>query len=451
MRRILFWTWCLTAIPALLGGQTVKNFVTIYNNNLALVRQVREVSLDPATPVLTMTDVAEKLIPTSVLLKPLSGKVAFQVLEQNFEYDLASAEKILQKYIDHPVKLTTADGNLIEGTLLSLSGGQLVLQTRSELKILRLSDNLQISVQELPEGLRTRPTLIWLYSIPKKKTLPVELSYLTEGMSWHAEYIGVLNASETRMETAAWVSIENRSGATFHDAQIKLVAGEIHRARQRPIVPYTERAVVSARQQEAPFKEKAFFEYHLYTLQRPSTLGNRQIKQISLFPTTTVSVQKVYLYDARRERERVLVNVEFKNDRASGLGMPLPEGVFRLYKRDGEAVEFIGEDWIDHTPRNETLSLTVGKAFDVVAQRQVVAQSRPSKRAEEQTIEIEFRNTKKEAIEILVREHFPPYRSWEIKESNLPFKKRSATEVEFRVPVGIEQTNTLRYRVLYWW
>ncbi|RMG62334.1 MAG: DUF4139 domain-containing protein, partial [Calditrichaeota bacterium] len=325
------------------------------------------------------------------------------------------------------------------------------LQTSSAITILRLSDELQISVQELPEGLLTRPTLIWLYRTGKKQTLPMELSYLTEGMNWHAEYIGVLNTDETRMETAAWVSIENKSGATFSDAQIKLVAGEVHRAREKPVVFYSERAVQAMREKKPMFEEKAFFEYHLYTLQRSSTLKNRQIKQISLFPATTVSTKKVFLYDAAREKDRVLVNVEFKNNESSGLGMPLPEGVFRLYKRDGDALEFIGEDRIEHTPRNEKVSLTVGKAFDIVAERTIVAQKKPSPRSEEQTIEIEFRNSKKESVDILVREHFPLYRNWEIKESNIPYEKRSATEVEFRVPVEAEKKNVLRFRVLYWW
>lgn len=453
MKRILAFFFISAFFPvSAIWGQQPQNFVTVYNENLALIKQIRSVEISRNQPEVRFSDVAEKLIPSSVHLRSLTEPGAFRVQEQNFEYDLVNSEKILQKYIDHSIQVVTEDGSLLQGTLLSLTGGSLVIQTDSGIRILPRNDRMQISVPELPEGLITRPTLIWQVEGISKSPQQLEVEYLTEGMKWDAQYVGILDENDKEMEIAAWVSIDNQSGATFENAHLKLVAGEIHRAT-RPKPPIYERAIVpfSAKQAPPQFEEKAFFEYHLYTLQRPTTLKNNQTKQISLFPTARTAVQKKYVFDARKDAEKVEVQLVFKNSKQGGLGMPLPEGIFRIYKQDKQAVEFIGEDRIDHTPKDEDVRLTIGKAFDIRAERTVVDQKQLSRRSAQFTVEIEIRNHKeKEDVEVIVVEYFY-YPNWTISDNTHPYVKKSATRCEFTVPVKAQQKATLKYQVTYSW
>lgn len=432
-------------------AQDIENYVTVYNDNLGLIKQVRTVEVNVNNPVIEFKDVAASLIPTSVHLKSLTDPKSFEILEQNFEYDLASADKILQKYIDHKVSLILESGELISGTLLSTAGGNYVLQTDDGLKILPANNKMQISVQELPEGLITRPTLIWQVSGVKSKAQKLEVSYLTNNISWKAEYVGVLSEKEDQIDVGAWVNIDNKSGAAYKNAQLKLVAGEIHRARE-PVSPYFDRGVMAeTAAKAAPFEEKEFFEYHLYTLQRPTTVKNNQIKQISLFPNTTVASSKKYVFDSRKNTRQIEVQMVFVNKKEFGLGMPLPKGIFRLYKQDDKSLEFIGEDRIEHTPRNEEVSLTIGNAFDIVGERTVTDRKKLSKTSEQQTIEVEIRNNKeKDNIEVVVVEHFY-YPYWKIENNSHSFEKKSANRVEFRVPVKANDKATLSYQVTFSW
>lgn len=432
-------------------AQKVENYVTVYNDNLGLIKQIRPVEVDPNEPVIKFTDVAAMLIPTSVHLKSLTDPKTFEVLEQNFEYDLASADKILQKYIDHEVNIILESGDLLSGKLLSMAAGKYVLDTGDGLKILPANDKMQLSVKNLPEGLITRPTLIWMVSGAKSRQQKLEVSYLTNGISWNAEYVGVLGEKEDNLELGAWVNIDNKSGATYKKAKLKLVAGDIQRVKP-PIQPYLARGgMVTAEAKGAGFEEKAFFEYHLYTLERPTTLKNNQMKQISLFPNTTVASKKKFVFDARKNGKKVDVQIVFTNKKESGLGMPLPKGIFRIYKKDNKSLEFIGEDRIEHTPRNEEVSLTIGKAFDLIGEKTVVDRKKISKTSEQQNIKIELRNNKeKEDVEVVVVEQFP-YRFWTINEYSYPYIKKSANRVEFTIPVKANGKTTLTYQVTYSW
>ncbi len=432
-------------------AQDVENYVTVYNENLGLVKQVRTVSVDLDNPVIEFKDVAASIIPTSVHMKSLTDSKSFEILEQNYEYDLASADKILQKYIDHQVSLILESGEYISGTLMSISGGNYVLQTEDGLKILPANNKMQISVKELPEGLITRPTLIWQVAGVKSKTQKLEVSYLTNDINWKAEYVGVLSEREDQLDLGAWVNIDNKSGATYKNAQLKLVAGEIHRVRE-PAAPYFDRRTMAETAAKgAAFEEKEFFEYHLYTLQRPTTVKNNQIKQISLFPNTTVSCNKKYVFDARKDAKQIEVQIVFVNKKEYGLGLPIPKGTFRIYKQDEKSLEFVGEDRIEHTPRNEEVSLTIGKAFDIVGEKTVVDRKKLSKTSEQQTIEIEIRNNKeKEDIEVVVVEYlYYPY--WKIESSSHKYEKKSANKIEFVVPVKANDKATLNYQVIYSW
>ena len=453
MRKYFFLTFFFVAL-AVTSTRADDNHVTVYNQDLGLVKQVRTLDIKKSTLPLRFSDVAAKLIPTSVHLRCLSGNKDFQVLEQNFEYDLVSAEKILEKYIDHPIEMVTGNGDLVRGILLNKQRGSLVLKTDDGIKMLPWNDKTAIHVKELPEGLITRPTLIWELAGARDRQEQIEVSYLTTGMNWQAEYIGVLNEKATQINLDAWVSVNNQCGATFTDARLKLVAGEIHRAEEP--LPVRRRAkgvdeMMLTAQAERGFEQRAFFEYHIYELPRPTTLRDNQIKQIALFSPAEVKSEKKFFFNAMRDPKKIQIRVLFKNDEKAGLGQPLPAGVFRIYQMDKESLEFIGEDRIDHTPRNEEVKITVGKSFDLLGERKVVKTQKVSKTAERVTVEIALRNNKKkEDVTIMVEERLY-YRQWEMEESNFPFTKKDAFNIEFAVPVKSESKATVRYTLLHQW
>jgi hypothetical protein len=453
MKKHIILSFFLVAL-AVASGHADDNHVTVYNQDLGLVKQVRTLDIKKSALPLRFSDVAAKLIPTSVHLRCLSGNKDFQVLEQNFEYDLVSSEKILEKYIDHPIEIVKENGDLVRGVLLNNQRGSLVLKTDDGIKMLPWNDKTSINVKELPEGLITRPTLIWELDGVRDRKEQIEVSYLTTGMNWHAEYVGVLNEKATQINLDAWVSVNNQCGATFKDAQLKLVAGEVHRAAEpRPVrrrAKSTDDMMLAA-QAERGFQEREFFEYHVYELPRATTIRDNQIKQIALFPSADVKSEKKFFYNAMRDPKKIEVRVLFKNKENAGLGKPLPAGVFRIYQKDKESLEFVGEDRIDHTPRNEEVKITVGKAFDLLAERKVVKTRKVSERSERLTVEIELRNNKKKKNVTIIVEERLFYRHWEIEDSNFPFTKKDAFNIEFEVPVKSDSNATVRYTLLHWW
>ncbi|MDZ7290883.1 MAG: DUF4139 domain-containing protein [candidate division KSB1 bacterium] len=442
-----------TALPVLFFAaaavaQGPQMRVTVYNNNLALVHETRSVDLPKPTGIFSFRDVAAYIDPTSVHFKSVSNADAVRVLEQNFEYDLVSAEKILQRYLDQNVRLMSKQGSPIEGKLLS-AGGNVVLQAAdNSIRILNNSEIVSTELPKLPEGLITRPTLVWQVQNNGPVSQLVEVSYLTTGMSWHAEYVGVLDADDRNMDLTAWVSIDNNSGATYKDAKLLLIAGDIHRA-QPPVRPMRKQLMEMAMAAAADFEEKEFFEYHLYTLTRPSTLKDRQQKQIELFPTARTPVTKEYIYDGARNVKKVNVTITFKNNKEAGLGIPLPAGKVRLYKPEGEAQVLVGEDAIDHTPRDEEVRLSVGDAFDIVGERTQVSYRQVGERANEEKVKIVLRNHKGIAVTVIVVEHFSG--DWTIREETAPHKKKDATTAEWRVPVAARGEASVEYTVFRTW
>ncbi|OEU45801.1 MAG: hypothetical protein BBJ60_09355 [Desulfobacterales bacterium S7086C20] len=440
----------------LLVGVSVEasdNFVTVYNDDLALIKQVRTIDIERQDELFRFTDVAAKLIPSSVRLRSVSGNTAFRVIEQNFEYDLVSSEKILEKYIDHPIEIIRENGELIRGVLLNKQRGSLVLRTDNGIKLLPWNDETTISVGDLPEGLITRPTLVWALAGVKGDKEKVEVSYLTTGMDWQAQYVGVLDAKSNSIGLDAWVSVNNRCGTTFKDAKLKLVAGEVHRA----LAPESRRREKGVYQMQAEavadrgFKEREFFEYHIYDLGRRTTVKNNQIKQIALFPPATVSTEKGFFFNAAHDAKKVEVRLTFLNKENAGLGKPLPAGVFRIYKKDQASLEFVGEDRIDHTPCGEEIKITVGKAFDLRGERKVVKSRKISDRSERRTIEIELRNNKEDEDVKIVVEETLYYKDWDIEEANFPHTKKDMNHVEFQVPVKAQGKAVVRYRLLRRW
>lgn len=419
--------------------------VTVYNQDLGLVKEVRQITVKKGAFTFEASDVAALIDPTSVHLKV--DDVA--ILDQDFEYDLVSRDRLLERYLDQNIEVFTEKGDLFEGTLLSASGSQLILQAKDgRVQVISPDAVRDVRFGELPGGLRTRPTLVWSLIGEKAGKRSAELSYLTRGMTWHAEYVAVTEEKSDKLELSSWVSIENRSGATYEDAKLKLMAGDVRIIPKG--VPRDGRRQWAAMADElkaAPgFEEKAFFEYHLYTLQRPTTLKDRQTKQISLFDPATVAAKREYIFEAQKNPNRVQVNLVFENEEKAGLGLPLPAGKVRVYQRDTDgSLEFVGEDRIKHTPKDEEVRLVVGSAFDLAAEREMIETKRVADRVRDEAYRIKLRNHKAESIQITVVEHL--WGDWEILESSHPYQKINAYTIEFKVAVEPDKELVITYRV----
>ena len=425
--------------------------ITIYNNNLALVKDVRTLNLSKGQVEVNFTDVASQIDPTSVHFKSLTDPEKVTILEQNYEYDLVSSSKILEKYIDKTIRVFTEGDRIFEGTLLSAKEGDLILSDEEGgIRTLQGKSILHVEYPALPEGLITRPTLIWILQNDRAGDHQTEVSYLTNGVNWHAEYVAVVNPDDTHLELGGWVSIHNTSGATYENAKLKLIAGEVHRVEERKPMPLYRAKADLAAAAVPQFEEKAFFEYHMYTLRRRASIKDRQIKQMSLFPNAGVEVRKIFTYDGTRDDQKVRVNLEFQNSKASGLGIPLPKGKLRVYKEDEDkSLQFIGEDLIDHTPKDEKVRVYLGNAFDIVGERKVVERERITDRVREEQVEIKLRNHKESDITVVVIEHL--YGDWKIIHSSQEYRKKDARTIEFDVPVAKDTESTVTYQVRYSW
>jgi hypothetical protein len=420
--------------------------LTVYNRDLAVVKQTECFSLISGIQTTTFTGVADRIDPTSVRLGDGGGVLT--VLEQNYRYDLVSPSKILQRYIDREVRLILIEGEVASGTLQSV-GGDVVLKDRDGgISIVRMDAIERYELPELPDGLITRPTLVWTVNADRAGDVDTEITYMTGGLSWHAEYTAVVAEDERTMETSAWVSVENESGATFEDAALKLVAGDVHRVSQtRPGM--MQRQMVKAAMLEdtvAGFTERGLFEYHLYDLGRRTTLANAEIKQISLFDPTVVRAEKQFVFDWRKDPDTVTVSMVFNNSEQDGMGMPLPEGTVRVFTRDTDGeLEFVGEDSIDHTPKNEEVRLTLGGAFDITAERRVVENRRISQRVREQVLELELHNRKEEPVTVTAIDHL--WGDWQILDSTHEYIKKNATTIEIPVSIPADGEVTVTYTV----
>ncbi len=425
--------------------------VTVYNYDLALVRDARKFTLKQGASDLRFTDVASQIDPTSVHIKSLTAPDKVAVLEQNYEYDLVNADKIFSKYLDEEIQVFAKDGKFFDGRLLSASG-DIVLEKKDG-AILTISRALVQNVEfpKLPQGLITRPTLTWQLQTDRGGPHDMEVSYLTGGMNWHAEYVAVADKDDKKIDLSAWVSIDNKSGASFENAKLKLIAGDVNRAAA-PQQPYAKVFAARGMAMDAAeqFQEKSFFEYHLYAMTRPATLKNNQIKQLTLFPTASVSVKKVYKYEGLNDPKKVKVTLEFMNSKQDGLGMALPAGKVRVYKQDSDkSQEFIGEDRVEHTPKDEKVRIYVGDAFDVTGERKEKENRSLGGRANQQTVEIKLRNHKDSDIEVVVVERFGS--DWEISRQTQPFDKKDARTAEFKVPVKKDGESTIEFTAITRW
>jgi len=436
--------------------------VTVYNQNLALVRETRQLALDRAgVGTLRFMDVPSQINPRTVHVQPLTAGGP-SVLEQNYEYDLISPEKLMEKYVGRDVELVEQAEDLttrtVKATLLSTNGGP----------VYRVGDRIvlgqggKVTLPDLPDDLVARPTLVWTLDAPKSGTSPAEVSYLTDGMNWSADYVAVVDADDKKTGLSGWVTIDNHAGATFKDATLKLVAGDVRRVQPERLMEYEAAKPSVMRMSAAPqFQEESFFEYHLYTLDRPTTIKDNQTKQLSLFSAPSVPLTKRLLLTGNvgsfrnalgtgLQNEKVAVVLELVNAQAAGLGIPLPKGIVRVYKKDKAGAEqFVGEDAIDHTPKDETVRLHVGDAFDVVAERSQTDFKAVSPRQNESAWTITLRNRKDEDIVVTVRE--PVGGDWTLLSSSIPGKKVDQQTLEFSVPVAKGKEAKLTYRVALRW
>lgn len=433
--------------------------VTVYNNNLGLVKETRKVELAKGQGELRFMDVAAHIMPVTVHVKSTSDPGGFTILEQNYEYDLMNRIKLLDKYVGKKLKII--DWNkyqdrkeVVEATLLSNNQGQ----------IYEINDEIYLGypgfevLPKLPENLIAKPTLTWLYESASNKPHNLEVSYLTEKINWRADYVVVLNKDDTSAEISGWVTLDNRSGATYKQARLKLVAGEVHRVEEKRLRAALERdLVVAAPRRATQFKEQAFFEYHLYNLQRRTTVKDKQTKQVSLLEAGKVKTDKELLvygirsyfthqYRESKPKQPVNVYVKFKNSKDNGLGMPLPAGIMRLYKRDNDgSSQFIGEDRVDHTPKDEEVKLKIGEAFDVVAKRVQMDFKRLTKTLYESEWEITLRNHKEKEVSVGLVE--PLFGNWEVLSKSHPYTKVDAHTIRFDVKVPKDGEVKVTYRV----
>jgi hypothetical protein len=437
--------------------------VTVYNSNLALVRDVRQIHLPSGVFPLRFEDVAASINPTTVHFRSLADPAKLSVIEQNYEYDLLDPQKLLQKYIGREVTLVRSEleGNSThwvetKALLLADNNGP-VWKIGNEIVTGMSADSYRFP--DLSENLYSRPTLLWTLENRGAASQRVEASYLTINMSWSADYVLTVARDEKNADLDGWVTLTNGSGVAYHNAKLQLVAGEIHEVTAYAAPRALKSAVMTtdmAKQQQ--FEQEAFSEYHLYTLGRRTSIQNNESKQISLLEGSGVPVQKTLrvegqAYYYRNSQgignpitEPVKVFYRFRNEEKGGLGMPLPAGIVRVYQSDSKGgAQFVGEDRISHTPKDETINIYVGNAFDVVCERKQMDYKKLSGNLYEMEYQITLRNHKDGPITVDVRE--PLGGDWEIVNSNFKETKLSSTAIGFSVPVEKNGTATLDYRV----
>ncbi len=437
--------------------------VTIYNENLALVKDQRKVTLRKGENRLALREVSAGIRPETALLKSLSHPGGLEVIEQNFDFDLLTPQKLLEKYVGRTVRVVRTHPQTGEDThetaeVLAANGGT----------VLRIGDRIETGMPgrlvypDVPADLRDRPTLVIELDSSTAKEQTLELAYLTSGLSWKADYVAEINPDDSRLDLSGWVTLTNRSGTSYNRARLQLVAGDLHRVQPpRPMAPEMRRDMV-AMASAAPMQEEELFEYHLYTLGRPTTIKENQTKQVSLLSASAVPVKKEFLlqgsdyyYRGRHgdlgQKLKVGVFIEMTNRKEAQLGMPLPKGIVRVYKKDSQGnAQFVGEDRIDHTPKNETIRLKLGDAFDVTANKKQtdfkkLAGSGRYNYIFESAYSIELKNAKQEEVMVKVVEPMPG--DWEILKENHDHQKNTAGTATWQIKVPAEGSATLEYRV----
>lgn len=435
--------------------------VTIYNENLALIKDLRRTTLQAGRNRLALREVSGRMRPETALLRSVSHPGSLRLLEQNFDFDLLTPAKLLEKYVGREVRIvrrhpTTGDETFEKATVLAANGGV----------VLRMGDRIETGLPgrivygDVPANLRDKPTLVTELDAARAGSQQVELSYLTGGLAWKADYVAELNANDSALDLNGWVTLTNTSGTAYPNAKLQLVAGDVNRVRDETrLAAKMQRAMErAAAAPRADMAQEQLFEYHLYTLQRPTTIADKQTKQVALLGAQGVRVEKELLLQGANyyyrssiggvgQKMKVGVFVQFENRESSRLGMPMPKGVVRVYKKDAAGnAQFVGEDSIDHTPKNEKVRLKLGDAFDVTAEKKQTDFRARAGHMYESAYEIVVRNAKKEAVTVVVREPVPA--DWTMLEESQRHAKVASGTAEWRLKVPAEGSTALKYRVL---
>jgi hypothetical protein len=438
--------------------------VTVYNSNTALVRDTRDVTLPNGDFQLRFMDIASTINPATVHFRSLAEPEKLSVLEQNYEYDLLDANKVLDKYVGREVTLMRAvqkngstEWEETKATLLANNNGAPVWKIGNDIVTGMSAGSYRFS--SLPDNLYSRPTLVWLLNNTGARRQKIEASYLANNVSWSADYVMTVTRDETNADLDGWVTMANNSGAAFKNAKLQLVAGELNRV----VMPQSSRGPIFAMSVDAakaapPMQQESFSEYHLYTLNRRTSIFDKETKQLSLLNASRFPVEKHFIVNGNSYyyrsamspgspmKDAVLVYYKFKNEEKTGLGMPLPAGTVRVYQADSHGgILFIGEDRIDHTPKDEQVSIHIGNAFDVVAERKQTDYKKIDNHTYEMEYEITLRNHKETPVTIEVNE--PIGGDWDMLSSTFPAKKTAAFAAQFNVPVPKDGTSVLKYRV----
>ncbi|GMW00158.1 MAG: hypothetical protein AMXMBFR84_12960 [Candidatus Hydrogenedentota bacterium] len=442
-----------TTVESSLADQT-DVAVTIYNNNLALVRDTRQLTLPTGEHALRFGDVAQLIKPESVSLVSVATPGSLRILEQNYEYDLMSPSKLMEKYVGKRVRLINLSNEItsteVEAELLSLNEGP-VYQIGGEIF---LGHPGYVVLPEIPENLIAKPSLVWMIE-NSAAAQTVEATYLTNGITWAADYVLTLSKDETSMDIAGWVTLANQSGATYSNAKLKLVAGDVNIV-QPPQEAFYAGGAVTMGQRVAEAVEESFAEYHLYSIPRRTTIKQNQSKQVSLLTANGVKLAKKYEFRGQESfysqpmghlpEQNADVYIVFENEETNQLGIPLPGGVMRIYQEDSEGMlQFSGEDRIKHTAKKENIRLKMGNAFDVVGERRQLDYRVISANVHQSEYEIVLRNHKESDITVDVVE--PLGGDWEILSETHTHEKRDSRTAAYSIPVPKDGEATLKYRV----
>jgi hypothetical protein len=448
-----------------LGDQTDLN-ITVYNSNIALVRDVRQLTLPTGYFRLKFMDIAATINPATVHFRSLTEPDKLSVIEQNYEYDLLEPAKLLHKYVGKEVTLVrtyqdsgTTKHEEIKATLLSDNNGP-VWKIGNDIVTGMFAESYRFP--EVPANLYDRPTLLMSLDNSGPRKHQIEASYLATNLSWNSDYVLTVARDDKAADLDGWVTLANNSGTAFHNARLQLVAGELNRVPSAAPMAMRADVVAGNMAKQQQFQQEAFSEYHLYSLGRRTSVEDKETKQISLLQGTGVPVEKVFVVNGQNfyyhnlynpgspQKDPVMVFYKFKNEEKAGLGMPLPAGNLRVYQKDSKGgVLFIGEDHIDHTPKDETVTVHIGNAFDVVAERKQTDYKRIDTHVWEMEFEITLRNHKDTPITVEVNE--PIGGDWEMLSSTYKFTKTAAFAAQFKVPVDKNGTSVLKYRIRAKW
>ncbi len=422
-----------------------EDWITIYNDDLSLVRSRFELKLDAGRQEYNFDDITSRIKPSSVIV---SGG-GIRVAEQNYEYDLAGKYQIMAKYLDREVIVIMKDQSKLQGTLKFFDGGNtgIIESGTNRLLVISDSETQWVQLAELPANFYTKPTLHWSLIAPKKGVYPVQLSYLSGGFSWDVTYNTVWD--DKNLQFNSWVTINNRSGRAFNNVNLKLIAGEVNQVEEYYNKGLTGSGMQryyaedSAAMSAPSFEEKAFHDFHMYTLDQKVSFANNQTKQLELYPTMNISANAVYDYYTYSSAVNSMI--KFKNTADNGAGKALPKGVIKVYKQDTDGnLEFIGEDRIDHTSRNEEVAVNTGKAFDLVGSTRVKENKQISNKVNERVLQVTLKNNSDKAKKINVLHQLGT--GTRIVESDLRYAKDSNDKVTYTVELAPDKEFIFTFR-----